>query len=146
MSEIMDARQSRKDLIIQKMIRVRAAVAKLSDEDALEFAELFQMWNGNGLALKTGTRVGFAGKLWTVLQDHTTQWEWTPTTSPSLFAEVLSAEDPNVVVEWVQPESTNGYPKGQLVSYNDEIWESEVDNNVWKPGDVGAPWKKHPLN
>ncbi len=42
MSQIMDARQARKDIIIQKMSRVRAAAAKLSDEDALEFADLFE--------------------------------------------------------------------------------------------------------
>ncbi len=93
MSQIMDARQARKDIIIQKMSRVRAAAAKLSDEDAVEFADLFEQWSGDGKELKVGDRVGFAGKLWKVLQAHTSQWEWTPTTAPSLFAEVLNPDD-----------------------------------------------------
>ena len=142
MSQIMDARQARKDLIIQKMSRVRAAVAKLSDEDAVEFADLFEQWSGDGKELKVGDRVAFAGKLWKVLQAHTSQWEWTPTTAPSLFAEVLNPDDPDVIVEWTQPESTNGYPKGQLVLHNGEVWKSDVDNNVWEPGTTGAPWTK----
>ena len=140
MSQIMDARQARKDIIIQKMSRVHAAAAKLSDEDALEFADLFPAWSGDGKEMAAGDRVAFAGKLWKVLQAHTSQWEWTPTTAPSLFAEVLNPEDPNVVVEWVQPESTNGYPKGQLVTHGGKIWKSDVDNNVWEPGTTGAPW------
>ncbi len=90
MSQIMDARQARKDIIIQKMSRVRAAAAKLSDEDALEFVDLFPAWSGDGKEMAAGDRVAFAGKLWKVLQAHTSQWEWTPTTAPSLFAEVLS--------------------------------------------------------
>ena len=142
MSQIMDARQARKDIIIQKMSRVRAAAARLSDEDALEFADLFPAWSGDGKEMAAGDRVAFAGKLWKVLQAHTSQWEWTPTTSPSLFAEVLNPDGPDVIVEWTQPESTNGYPKGQLVLHNGEVWKSDVDNNVWEPGTTGAPWTK----
>ena len=51
MSQIMDARQARKDIIIQKMSRVRAAASKLSDEDAVEFADLFEQWSGDGKEL-----------------------------------------------------------------------------------------------
>lgn len=74
--------------------------------------------------------------LYTVLQAHTSQATWTPDVSPSLFARVL-IPDPEVVPDWVQPDSTNPYMTGDKVRHNDKVWESTVDNNVWEPGVYG---------
>ena len=63
--------------------------------------------------------------------------------SPSLFARVL-IEDPTVIPEWIQPDSTNPYMRGDKVTHNNKTWESLVDNNVWEPGTVGteALWQE----
>lgn len=113
-----------------------------TDEQALRVPTLYEEWNGEGVVYKTGKRVRFNGVLYKVLSDHTSQADWTPETAPSLYAKVL-VEDPNAIVEWEQPDSTNGYSIGNKVTHNGVIYESIVDNNVWEPGTTGTEtlWK-----
>lgn len=128
MSIIERARELRK--------QIEEGAAAMDDEKALNFIELFPAWNGNSIEYATGIRVRYDGVLYKVLQDHTSQADWTPTASPSLFAEVLIV-DPSVVSAWVQPDSTNPYMAGDKVSHNDKTWVSDIDNNVWEPGVYG---------
>ena len=76
------------------------------------------------------------GVLYTVLQAHDSQPTWKPADAPSLFAVVL-IPDPEVIPEWVQPDSTNPYHKGDKVKHNGKTWESAIDGNVWEPGVYG---------
>ena len=103
-----------------------------TDDQAVQVPGLYPEWDGNGMAYKTGTRLRYTGVLYRVLQDHTSQDDWTPDASPALFAEIL-IPDPGVIPEWKQPESTNGYAKGDRVAHGGKTWESLVDNNVWEP-------------
>ena len=84
-----------------------------------------------------GDRIQYNGKLYKCLQAHTAQADWNPIDAPSLWAEVLAGQDGTAIGEWVQPDSTNPYMRGDRVSYNGKIYESEVDNNVWAPGVYG---------
>lgn len=86
-----------------------------TDDQAVQVPGLYPEWDGNGMAYKTGTRLRYTGVLYRVLQDHTSQDDWTPDASPALFAEIL-IPDPGVIPEWKQPESTNGYAKGDRVA------------------------------
>ena len=108
----------------------------LGDETALTGVELFPMW-AIGRAYATGDRVQHGGKLYKCLQAHTAQADWNPIDAPSLWAEVLAGQDGTAIGEWVQPDSTNPYMRGDRVSYNGKTYESEVDNNVWAPGAYG---------
>lgn len=74
--------------------------------------------------------------LYKVLQAHTSQADWMPDVSVSLFAKIL-IPDPTVIPEWEQPESTNPYMKGDKVTHNGKTWVSNIDNNVWEPGVYG---------
>ncbi len=122
-----------------KAKRLRALIEALADfledEEALEGVELFPEWDGAG-QYTAGQRVRYDGILYRCLQDHTAQAGWTPTAAPSLWARVL-IEDPDVVPEWVQPGSTNGYMVGDRVRHHEKIWVSLLDNNTWKPGIYG---------
>ena len=81
-------------------------------------------------------RVLYNGVLYKVLQEHTSQADWTPNVAPSLFTKVL-IPDENVIPEWEQPDSTNPYMTGDKVSHNGKTWVSTVDNNVWEPSVYG---------
>lgn len=109
----------------------------LSDDEALKVVSIHPHWIGDGRLLTTGERIQHEGILYTVLQGHHTQEEWTPEAATSLFAKVLVSEDPDVVLEWEQPDSTNPYEKGDCVIYDGHIWQSDIDGNVWKPGEYG---------
>ena len=107
----------------------------LDDEHALSNTELFPIWkNENNYAV--GDRVRYNDILYKCLQTHTAQSNWTPDVAVSLWAVVL-IPDPEVIPEWVQPDSTNPYMKGDKVTYNGKTWISEIDNNVWSPGVYG---------
>ena len=118
---------------------IEKAAESLDDTDALEAVNLYPEWSGDSIPYVLGYRVRFNGLLYKVLQAHTSQPGWTPIAAPSLFAKVL-IPDPTVIPEWEQPDSTNPYMKGDKVTYNGQIWESTIDNNVWVPG-TGNLWK-----
>lgn len=118
---------------------LRAAMVKsspsLSDEDALSAPMMFDYWKTDH-DYEEGDRRRYDGVLYKCLQAHTSQDTWTPADAPSLWAVVL-IPDPEVIPEWVQPDSTNPYMKGDKVTHNGKTWESAVDNNVWEPGVYG---------
>ena len=113
------------------------AAESFTDEQALQVPSLYPVWSGEAVSYKTGKRLLYLGVMYKVLQDHTSQADWMPDATPSLYTKVL-IPDANVIPEWEQPESTNGYMIGDKVSHNGKIWESAVDNNVWEPGAIGT--------
>ena len=114
---------------------IEKAAQSLDDSDALEAVTLFPLWK-EGESYTTGTRVRYNDVLYSVLMDHTSQTDWTPDVTPSLFAKVL-IPDETVIPEWEQPESTNPYMEGDKVTHNGKTWVSDIDNNVWEPGVYG---------
>lgn len=117
---------------------INAITALLPDETAIEYPILFKEWKAN-VNYSVGDRIRYRQGLYKVLIAHTSQATWTPDAAPSLFA-ILLNPDPNIIYDWIQPDSTNGYANGARVYHNGDIWTSTADNNVWEPGTVGAPW------
>ena len=121
---------------------IEKAAASLEDKDAVEAKNLFPNWTSNTLYEKD-TRVNYNETLYRCLMEHTSQLGWEPGAAPSLWDKVL-IPDPQVIPEWEQPGSTNGYHIGDKVRHNGKTWESTIDNNVWEPGSVGTErlWKE----
>ena len=114
---------------------IEMAAQSLDDAEALQAVCLHPHWAA-GKAYAAGYKVQHGGALYRCLQGHMAQADWTPDAAPSLWAKVL-IPDPNVIQEWVQPESTNPYAKGDKVTHNGKTWVSDYDNNVWEPGVYG---------
>ena len=81
-----------------------------NDEQALKVSDLYDAWSGEGVAYKTGKYLRYNNILYKVLQNHTSQADWTPDTASSLYAKVLTDPD-GKVLPWEQPNSTNPYKK-----------------------------------
>lgn len=120
--------------------KVDTLLVALTDEQAMENIILFPTWS-IGINYKVNDRIRYNGILYRVLQDHTSQKDWNPSAAASLFARVLNETEDGFISEWMQPESTEGYMIGDQVMYNGILYTSTVDNNVWEPGTVGAPWE-----
>lgn len=120
--------------------QVNNLIANLNDDEALKNIVLYPIWQEN-IAYKVGDRIRYNKILFKVLQDHTSQFGWEPSAAASLFAKIL-IENPNVITEWQQPDSTNPYMLGDKVLHNGSTWTSTIDNNVWEPGTEGAPWEE----
>lgn len=119
--------------------QAKISAAGNTNEQALKVPQLYPDWETleEGTYLAAGDRVNDQGVLYRVLQGHRIQASWTPADAPSLFAKIL-IPDSEVIPEWEQPDSTNGYSKGAQVKHKGKTWESDVDNNVWEPGVVGT--------
>lgn len=117
------------------------ALANVGDDVAVLLPEYYPVWDGNGVVYTKDYRLTYNGVLYKVLQDHTSQPDWTPEAAPSLFAKVLTSDD-GTPLPWEQPDSTNPYMKGDRVLYNGKVYESLIDNNVWSPDGYPAGWKE----
>ena len=133
------AAEAKRPLTMEEVIKLTIAKTinsiAVEDETALRMVEYYPAPEAASYA--AGDRIQYNGKLYKCLQAHTAQADWNPVDAPSLWAEVLAGQDGTEIGEWVQPDSTNPYMRGDRVSYNGKIYESEVDNNVWAPGVYG---------
>ena len=119
--------------------------ASLGEDDALIIASVYPEWDGNSKVYKTGEWVKYGedamgdARLYQVLQDHTSQPQWTPDAATSLYKRVGVSADGTP--KWVQPVgATDAYNKGDVVEHNGAKWVSDIDANVWEPGVYG--WTK----
>jgi chitodextrinase len=117
---------------IQSLLSLRASA---TDPQAIEAPAVYPEWKADK-QYEVDDRVLYNNILYKVLTAHTSQADWQPIGSPSLFAKVL-IPDENTIYAWEQPDSTNPYMKGDKVSHNGKIWVSDIDNNVWEPGAFG---------
>ena len=107
---------------------------KADDETLINNKDAFPYWNGNGVKYEAGFLVKDVGSLYQVIQPHTSQLDWQPSTTPALFKKVNLDEFPR----WVQPTGAqDAYMKGDKCSHNGKHWISDVDNNVWEPSVYG---------
>lgn len=111
-------------------------VEALDDDQAKEVKVLFPVWSGDGVAYKTGQRLQYMSDLYKVLQDHTSQADWTPDAAVSLYVKI---DDPAIEwPEWHQPAGAHdAYDQGAKVSHNGKHWTSDANGNVWEPGVYG---------
>ena len=112
----------------------------LSDEQALQVPLMYDEFEVNRHYI-VGERVLYQDVLYKVITEHTSQATWTPDVAPSLFAKVINESADGSIPEWVQPDSTNAYSKGDKVSYNGHIYESVIDGNVWSPDAYPQGWQ-----
>lgn len=111
----------------------RAAAAVTEDAAALDLIELFPAYKV-GTAYAVGDRIRYGGKLYRVVQAHTSQADWAPDGTPALYTEVSVEEWP----AWNQPAGAHdAYPLGAKVTHNGKRWTSTADANVWEPGVYG---------
>lgn len=117
---------------------IEKAAQSLDDTDALDAVQIFPEWSGDGVEYPADKRIRYGGKLYRVVQSHTSQAGWEPDKTPALFTEVAK---PGEIPVWKQPTgSQDAYMTGDKVHYPDKdgpVYESTVDNNVWEPGVYG---------
>lgn len=123
---------------LNRFMQMQVQSANLPDDKAMEVADLYPTWVTNKSyavdeIIKYGVNADNETQLYKVIQAHTSQDNWTPDVTPSLYKAIGFTDDG--VSIWTQPlGATDAYMMGDVVSYNDKLWVSIVDNNVWQPG------------
>ena len=137
--------ENRKELARQRVEQneievINTEAEALPDEDALDNMNLFPAYViGKDYILNERFMYPLDGKLYKVLQPHTSAIQWKPDEAESLYVAVTP---PGVIADWVQPAGAHdAYMQGDIVTHNGQTWISNVDNNVWEPGVYG--WSVH---
>ena len=88
-----------------------------------------------GVAYAVGAQVIYDDALYTCVQAHTSQADWTPPATPALWK---LGRKPDEIPEWVQPTGAHdAYMLGDKVKHKGSVWVSTIDNNVWEPSVYG---------
>lgn len=126
---------------LNRFMQMQVQSANLDDEMAMEVADLYPAWETKKSyvaddIIKYGVNKDNETQLYKVIQPHTSQDDWTPDATPSLY-KAIGFTDGGVSI-WTQPlGATDAYMKGDTVSFNGELWTSDIDHNVWQPGVYG---------
>lgn len=136
----MNKRQNAEQL--RRVLQMFAAT--LTDEKAMEVATVFPVW-APGVSypvddlLTYGTNDVGDPQLYRVVQAHTSQEDWLPSETPSLYTPIGLTDDGYPV--WSQPTGAHdAYNEGDVVDYNGTLYVSLIDGNVYAPDAYPAGW------
>lgn len=128
---------------IRKVLQMFAA--SLDDEKAMEVATIYDPWKVGktyavGEFLTYGVNSVGDPQLYKVVQDHTSQENWTPDANPALYVAIGLDEQGYPV--WSQPTGAHdAYNTGDIVDYNGTLYKSLIDGNVYSPEQYPAGWE-----
>lgn len=126
---------------------VQMFAASLDDEKAMEVATIYDPWAvGKYYAVGEFVTYGSSSvgdpQLYKVVQAHTSQADWTPDATASLFASI-GLDDAGYPV-WSQPAGAHdAYSTGDIVDYNGTLYQSVIDGNVYSPEAYPAGWVEY---
>ena len=125
---------------LKQELQERAILDYASDEDAYTMRYLYGEWSGDGITYKVNDRLMYNDKFYKVLQDHTSQSDWTPDTASSLYVEI--ADPSNEYPEFKQPTGAHdAYAKGSKITFEGKHYISLIDANVYSPTAYQAGWQ-----
>jgi hypothetical protein len=117
----------------------------LGDEQAMEVATVFPAYQV-GKAYKANEMVTYGvngvgdPQLYRVVQDHTSQADWTPNVTPALYTPIGLNDDGYPV--WSQPTGAHdAYNEGDIVDYNGTLYKSLINGNTYSPDAYPQGWE-----
>ena len=117
----------------------------LSQEELDELMDLYEDWEV-GESVNVGDIRKYSGKLYRVIQAHTTQADWTPDSVPALWNEYtppVTEDGEEIIPDFKQPTmAENAYNIGDKVRFEGKVYESIIDNNSYSPSDYNQGWKE----
>lgn len=125
------ARMLRKNIIVSS--------ASLEDKVASETPELFGRLNENGELIKVGTRINWNGVLKRASVDLYDTKENNPDNAPTLWEDIEYKEGYRIIPETITVGTA--FSKDELGWWNDTLYKSLLDNNVWTPEQNPSGWE-----
>lgn len=131
MSYIEEAKRLRK--IIEK------AVESVDDKDSSEAVELFPTLKNDGKLIKAGTRVNYNGVIKKASVDLYDLETYHPDNAPSIWEDILYKDGFRIIPEVITV--TTAFSKDEIGWWEDSLYKSLVDNNVYNPAVYSANWE-----
>lgn len=117
----------------------------LTEAQALEVAAVYPAWAaGRSYAVGDIVRHGENSvgdpQLYKVVQEHTSQADWTPEATPALY-DAFGLDEAGYPI-WSQPTGAHdAYNAGDIVNYNGTLYKSLIDGNTWSPEAYPDGWE-----
>lgn len=128
---------------LRKAIQMFAS--SLNAEQALEIATVYPKYEV-GKVYTSGEYITYGKnsvgdpQLYKVVQNHTSQSDWLPSATPALYEPIGLDSDGHPV--WSKPSGAHdAYNAGDIVNYNDTLYKSLIDGNVYSPEEYSAGWE-----
>lgn len=142
-------RQAEQEQSIKSILKTITLAKDLSDDQKQEILSRYEDYKVDK-AYQEGDKFTYQGKIYEVIQAHTSQTTWIPSETPALYKEFLKVkiqdEEGNtseVVAEFRKPTGAHdAYQKGDKISFEGSIYESIIDANVFSPSEFADGWKK----
>ena len=131
--------------ILEQAQAIRNSMTKvtstLTDEQALEVKELYQLWEVDTAYAVDDVR-RYNDKLFRCLQAHTSQADWTPDAVPALWVEIAPKGEYREIKDGML--STEAFALGEIGWYKekDNLYKSLIAANVYTPDTYPSGWEK----
>ena len=129
---------------IKKATRKLVSMSEISADEYKDIISIYDDWQA-GVAYSKGQVVKYKDELWEVIQDHSSQADWTPDNVPALFKSVTAPKTTDgveIVPDFKQPSGGHdAYKKGDKVKFEGKVYESVIDNNSYSPTAYPQGWK-----
>ena len=125
------ARMLRKNIIVSS--------ASLEDKFASETPELFARLNQNGELIKVGTRINWNGVLKRASVDLYDTLENNPDNAPTLWEDIEYKEGYRIIPQTITVGTA--FSKDELGWWENTLYKSLLDNNVWTPEQYPSGWE-----
>lgn len=125
---------------MKQKLSVLSILSAATDEQAFVMRYLYPEWSGKIVSYKKNDRFIYKDKFYKVLQDHTSQADWTPDTASSLYVEIADPAE-----EWPEFRQPTGahdaYSKGDKVTFEGKRYKSLINANAYSPTDYPQGWE-----
>ena len=119
---------------------VEQAMQSVDDKTASEAAQLFPVLNGGGSLVKSGTRINWNGTVKRAAVDLWDTAENNPDNAPTLWADLSYKDGYRIIPETITV--TEAFADGECGWWNDVLYKSLADSNVYTPEQYPSNWEK----
>lgn len=112
----------------------------LTDKQASEVVELYPVLHFNGELIAAGTRINWNGALKRAAADIWDTYENNPDNAPTLWEDIAYKDG----IRYIPATITAGtaFAKDELGWWEDELYKSLIDSNIWTPEAYPTGWEK----
>lgn len=119
---------------------IEKAISSVDDKTSSEAVELLPVLRGNNAFIQAGTRINYRGKikkanvgLWDIEANN-------PDNAPTLWEDVLYKDGYRIIPETISV--TDAFAKGEIGWWEDKLYKSLVDSNVYTPEVYAPNWEE----
>lgn len=119
---------------------IEKAVTSLDDKDASQAVELSPAYPNDGSLVQAGTRINWNGELYRAAVDLWATEQNNPDNAPTIWNKIAYRDGIRIIPEAIYVGQE--FSKGERGWWNNLIYESLVDGNIYTPDQYLAWWQK----